>query len=84
MGMHSGGVVGGVVGTKIPHYSIFGDTVEIASLMESTGQAMKIQLSQSTVTILEGTGGFTISPRGVINLPNIGDYTTYWLVGRKE
>lgn len=45
---------------------------------------MKIQLSQSTVTILEGTGGFTISPRGVINLPNIGDYTTYWLVGRKE
>jgi len=69
---------------QIPHYSIFGDTVEIASLMESTGQAMKIQLSQSTTTILEETGGFTITPRGVVTLGDIGEYHTFWLVGRKE
>ena len=42
-GFHSGAVVGGVVGTKIPHYSIFGDTVEIAGLMESAGLPMKVQ-----------------------------------------
>ena len=42
IGMHTGSVVGGVVGTKIPHYSIFGDTVEIAGLMESSGQPMKV------------------------------------------
>jgi class 3 adenylate cyclase len=41
-GFHSGAVVGGVVGTKIPHYSIFGDTVEIAGLMESAGLPMKV------------------------------------------
>ena len=41
---------------QIPHYSVFGDTVEVAALMESTGQAMKIQLSQSTTTILEEVG----------------------------
>ena len=35
IGIHSGNVVGGMVGTKIPHYSIFGDTVEIAGFMES-------------------------------------------------
>ena len=34
----------GVVGTKIPHYSVFGDTVEIAGLMESSGEPMKIQV----------------------------------------
>ena len=31
-----------LIGTKIPHYSIFGDTVEIAGLMESSGQPMKV------------------------------------------
>jgi len=44
--MHSGGCVAGVVGTKIPHYSIFGETVEIAGLMESSGEPMKIQVCQ--------------------------------------
>ncbi len=44
MGIHSGSCVAGVVGTKIPHYSVFGETVEIAGLMESTGQPMKIQV----------------------------------------
>ena len=44
MGIHSGSCVAGVVGTKIPHYSVFGDTVEVAGLMESSGEAMKIQV----------------------------------------
>ena len=84
MGMHSGRVVGGVVGTKIPHYSIFGDTVEIAGLMESTGEPMKIQMSEVTMEILEQTGGFTYNLRGSIHLPAVGDFVTFWLVGRKE
>ena len=44
MGIHTGSVVAGVVGTKIPHYSVFGETMEIAGLMESTGEPMKIQV----------------------------------------
>ena len=43
-GIHSGGCVAGVVGTKIPHYSVFGETVEIAGLMEATSEPMKIQV----------------------------------------
>jgi len=44
MGIHSGGCVAGVVGVKIPHYSVFGETVEMAGLMEATGEPMKIQV----------------------------------------
>ena len=48
MGIHSGSVVAGVVGTKIPHYSVFGETVEMASIMECSGEPMKIQISSDT------------------------------------
>ena len=84
MGIHSGQVVGGIVGKKIPHYSIFGETVEIAGLMESTGQPMKIQMSEATKDILDKTGGFTHTPRGTVHLPTVGNFQTHWLIGRKE
>ena len=49
MGIHTGSCVAGVVGTKIPHYSVFGETVEVAGIMESSGEPMRIQV---TVLIL--------------------------------
>ena len=50
MGIHSGPLVAGVVGYKIPHFSIFGDTVEVAGIMESSGSPMKIQVGIASST----------------------------------
>jgi len=79
MGIHSGSCVGGVVGSKMPHFSVFGDTVNIAALMESTSEPMKIQISQTTQELLVELGGFKTEIRGQMQVPRIGQLTTYWL-----
>lgn len=81
VGINTGGpVVGAVIGSKKFAYDVWGDTVNIASRMESAGVPGKTQVTADTYERLKDQ--FVLEKRGTIPIKGKGEMTTYWLLSR--
>ncbi|MDM8561162.1 adenylate/guanylate cyclase domain-containing protein [Candidatus Parabeggiatoa sp. HSG14] len=80
IGIHTGQVVAGVIGIKKFAYDLWGDTVNIASRMESHGIAGRIQVSDSVYELLKDK--YVFKERGKISVKGKGNMTTYFLEGK--
>ena len=88
IGMHNGSVVAGVIGTERLQYDIWGDTVNVASRMESTGEPGRIHVSEAFADVLGSSAfqakddrHFVVTMRGDVDVKGRGTMTTFWLEG---
>ncbi|XP_072431242.1 adenylate cyclase type 2b isoform X2 [Chiloscyllium punctatum] len=78
IGINHGPVIAGVIGAQKPQYDIWGNSVNVASRMDSTGVLGKIQITEETSNILQ-TLGYNCTCRGIINVKGKGELKTYFV-----
>jgi len=81
MGLHCGPVVAGVIGTTKFSFDLWGDTVNVASRLETQGAVGRVQVSSEVFERLKTD--FVLEERGSIELKGRGGMSTWWLIGRR-
>lgn len=82
IGIHSGRAVAGVIGTQKLAYDLWGDTVNTAARMESCGLPNRIHVSDTTKRLL--ADGYSLKPRGELEVPGKGRMRTWLIRGRRR
>ncbi len=79
VGIHTGPVVAGIVGTRKFQYDIWGDTVNTASRMESSGAVGEVNISEATFTLVRHAADLHFTPRGRVQAKGKGELEMFFV-----
>jgi class 3 adenylate cyclase len=81
-GIHTGPVVAGIVGSKKFQYDIWGDTVNTASRVETSGERGLVNISASTYALVKGSPDLNFTARGKVLAKGKGEMEMYFVAGK--
>jgi class 3 adenylate cyclase len=79
LGIHAGPIVAGIVGIKKFQYDVWGDTVNTASRIESSGIVGKVNISESLYELIKDENRFVFEYRGIVNAKGKGEIKMYFV-----